>query len=104
MFEMQNAVVRFIASLTDLEDPSQFASHVLPAISGLVGCDIITYNEVAPGQVRYADFPEFSLDPETKTVFAEHVHEHARHRLLGRGTRRFGCLCQGRQFDRHADG
>lgn len=68
--------IRFIASLADLVDPAQFAGEVLPVISGLVGCDIVTYNEVTPGQVRYADFPEFSVAPETTAVFVEHVHEH----------------------------
>lgn len=68
--------IRFIASLADLVDRTQFAGQVLPVLTGLVGCDIITYNELTPGQVRYVDFPEFSLAPESKAVFDEHVHEH----------------------------
>jgi DNA-binding CsgD family transcriptional regulator len=65
-------------SLADLDDPAGFASIVLPGLAALVGCDVITYNEIGPalGQTRYADYPAGALDPATQPVFAAHVHEH----------------------------
>jgi DNA-binding CsgD family transcriptional regulator len=65
-------------SLAELDDPADFAGIVLPGLAALVGCDVITYNEIGPahGQTRYADYPAGALDPATQPVFAAHVHEH----------------------------
>ena len=51
---------------------------MLPGLATLVGCDVLTYNEIGParGQTRYADYPAGALDPATQPVFAAHVHEH----------------------------
>lgn len=65
-------------SLAELEDPADFSGIVLPSLAALVGCDVITYNEIGPalGQTRYADYPAGALDPTTQPAFAAHVHEH----------------------------
>jgi DNA-binding CsgD family transcriptional regulator len=65
-------------SLAELDDPAGFAGIVLPRLAALVGCDVITYNEIgpAPGQTCYADYPAGALDPATQPAFAAHVHEH----------------------------
>jgi hypothetical protein len=51
-------------SLAELKDPAGFAGIVLPGLAAMVGCDIITYNEIgqALGQTRYADYPADALD------------------------------------------
>jgi DNA-binding CsgD family transcriptional regulator len=76
--ETLRRAVGLVDSLAELDDPSDFAGIVLPALASLVGCDVITYNEIgpAPGQTRYADYPAGALDPATQPVFAAHVHEH----------------------------
>jgi DNA-binding CsgD family transcriptional regulator len=67
-----------VDSLAELDDPDDFAAIVLPGLAGLVGCDVVTYNEIgpAPGQASYTDYPSGALDPATQAVFAAHVHEH----------------------------
>jgi len=74
---VRRAVV-FVDSLAELDDPAGFADIVLPGLAALLGCDVLTYNEIgpAPGQTRYADYPAGALDPATQPVFAAHVHEH----------------------------
>jgi DNA-binding CsgD family transcriptional regulator len=70
--------IELVDSLAELDDPAGFAAIALPGLAALVGCDVITYNEIgpAPGQMRYADYPAGVLDPATQPVFAAHVHEH----------------------------
>lgn len=76
--ETLQRAVSLVDSLAELDDPDGFAAIVLPRLSALVGCDVLTYNEIgpAPGQTRYADHPAGALDPATQAVFAAHVHEH----------------------------
>jgi DNA-binding CsgD family transcriptional regulator len=76
--ETLQRAVSLVDSLAELDDPDGFAAIVLPGLAGLVGCDVLTYNEIgpAPGQTSYADFPAGALDPTTQAVFAAHVHEH----------------------------
>jgi DNA-binding CsgD family transcriptional regulator len=64
--------------LAGLEDPAGFAGIVLPGLAMLVGCDVLTYNQIGPGrgQTRYADYPAGALDPATQPAFEAHVHEH----------------------------
>jgi len=64
--------------LADLDDPAGFAGIALPGLAILVGCDVLTYNEIGPerGQTRYADYPAGALDPATRPSFEAHVHEH----------------------------
>jgi DNA-binding CsgD family transcriptional regulator len=76
--ETLRRAVSLVDSLAELEDPAGFAGIVLPGIVALVGCDILTYNEIGPdpGETRYADYPVGALDPATQSAFAAHVHEH----------------------------
>jgi DNA-binding CsgD family transcriptional regulator len=76
--ETLQRAVSLVDSLAELDDPDGFAAVVLPGLAGLLGCDVVTYNEIgpAPGQTSYADYPAGALDPATQAVFAAHVHEH----------------------------
>ena len=70
--------VRLVEELGELTDPGDFASIVLPALAEIVGCDVVTYNEVgtSPSQVRYEDWPPRSLDPQTRETFARLASQH----------------------------
>jgi DNA-binding CsgD family transcriptional regulator len=76
--ETLRRAVELVDSLAELDDPAGFAGIVLPGLATLVGCDVITYNEIGPahGQTRYADYPAGALDPAGQPVFAAYVHEH----------------------------
>jgi DNA-binding CsgD family transcriptional regulator len=76
--ETLQRAVGLVDSLAELDDPASFAAIVLPGLATLVGCDVLTYNEIGPahGQTRYMDYPAGALDPATQPVFAAHVHEH----------------------------
>jgi DNA-binding CsgD family transcriptional regulator len=70
--------VRLVEQLAELADPADFATMVLPGLAELVGCDVITYNEVgaSPSHVHYEDWPPQSLDPHTRQTFARLAHQH----------------------------
>ena len=57
--ETLRRAVELVDSLAELDDPAGFAAVVLPGLATLVGCDVLTYNEIGPGrgQTRYADYP-----------------------------------------------
>ncbi|MGH8961522.1 MAG: helix-turn-helix transcriptional regulator [Jatrophihabitantaceae bacterium] len=57
--------VRLVDDLADLTDPDDFTRVALPALADLIGCDVMTYNEVSasPGDVVYADWPRHALAP-----------------------------------------
>lgn len=76
--ETLQRAVALVEELAELDDPARFAPLVLPGLAGLVGCDVLTYNEIGPwsGQTSYADYPAGALDPATQPKFAAHVHEH----------------------------
>lgn len=76
--ETLRRAMQLAGDLADLDDPAGFPGVVLPALAALVGCDVLTFNEIgpAPGQTRYADYPQHALDPATQPVFAAYVHEH----------------------------
>jgi DNA-binding CsgD family transcriptional regulator len=76
--ETLRQVMRLAGDLAELDDPAGLAGVVLPALAALVGCDVLTYNEIGPaaGQTRYADYPHGALDPATQPIFAAYVHEH----------------------------
>ena len=65
--ETLRRAVSLVGSLAQLDDPACFAGIVLPGLSTLVGCDVLTYNEIgsAPGETRYADYPAGARDPAT---------------------------------------
>jgi DNA-binding CsgD family transcriptional regulator len=70
--------VRLVGDLDELDDPAGFAAVVLPGLATLVGCDVLTYNEIGPAEseTSYADYPHGALDPATQPVFAAYVSEH----------------------------
>jgi DNA-binding CsgD family transcriptional regulator len=70
--------VNLVGQLADLTDPADFAALVLPALAELIGCDVITYNEVGtqPAQVHYEDWPPQSLDPHTRETFGRLAYQH----------------------------
>jgi DNA-binding CsgD family transcriptional regulator len=76
--ETLRRAMQLAGDLADLDDPAGFPGAVLPALAAVVGCDVLTFNEIgpAPGQTRYADYPHNALDPATQPVFAAYVHEH----------------------------
>lgn len=69
---------RLVDSLADLDPSAEPNQIVLPGLAGLIGCDVVTYNEIGPAehQVRYADYPAGFLNQASLTAFAAHVHEH----------------------------
>jgi DNA-binding CsgD family transcriptional regulator len=76
--ETLRRAVWLVDSLAELDQPASFAGIVLPGLAALVGCDVLSYNEIrlATGETRYADYPAGALDPATQPAFAAHVHEH----------------------------
>lgn len=52
--ETLERAVSLVDSLAELDDPDGFAAIVLPGLAGLVGCDVITYNEVGPAEHQIA--------------------------------------------------
>ena len=76
--ETLRRAMQLAGDLAALDDPAGFPGVVLPALAAVVGCDVLTFNEIgpAPGQTRYADYPQHALDPATQPVFAAYVHEH----------------------------
>jgi len=82
--------VRLAGDLADLDDPAGFVGIVLPGLATLVGCDVLTYNEIGPAEseTSYADYPHGALDRATQPVFAAYVSEHPlvrHHRSAGVG-------------------
>jgi len=70
------SAVRLVDDLAGLDEPARFAELALPGLARLIGCDLVTYNEISDTHVRYVDFPAGALVPATRTIFAAHVHEH----------------------------
>ena len=52
--ETLERAVSLVDSLAELDDPDGFAAIVLPGLAGLVGCDVITYNEVGLAEHQIA--------------------------------------------------
>ena len=105
--ETLRRAAQLIDSLADVDLPSESSELVLPGLTDLVGCDVITYNEigVAPGQVSYyADYPSGCLDPASLAVFEAHLHEHpllVHYRATGDGEpAKISDLLSRRQFHR----
>jgi DNA-binding CsgD family transcriptional regulator len=74
---LQQAVL-LIDALADLDNPADFPRLVLPRLADLIGCDVITYNEISLDgcDIRYADYPCGIRDSATGEVLAAHLHEH----------------------------
>jgi DNA-binding CsgD family transcriptional regulator len=98
--------VLLVDSLADLHDPDDFAGLVLPQLVRLVGCDVITYNEIGldPGKVRVVDHPRGARIAALTAAFTAHVHEHplvAHHRAMAdTGPAKISDFLSQRQFHR----
>jgi DNA-binding CsgD family transcriptional regulator len=70
--------VLLVDTLAELADPAEFADVALPGLAALIGCDLLSYNEIGPagGRVFYADYPPGVLNAMDGAVFTAHVHEH----------------------------
>jgi DNA-binding CsgD family transcriptional regulator len=69
--------VSLVDALADLDGPASFPALVLPKLARLIGCDVITYNEISlDGEVRYTDYPCGIRDSAAGEAFTAHVHEH----------------------------
>jgi DNA-binding CsgD family transcriptional regulator len=70
--------LRLVDALADVDDPADVPDLVMPGLARLIGCDVLTYNEIGPSpvQVRYLDYPAGVLNAASLAVFARHVHEH----------------------------
>jgi DNA-binding CsgD family transcriptional regulator len=75
---MLDRAVRLVDELADLAGPDEFTRVALPALADLIGCDVLTYNEVGtdPSDVFYEDWPSGALDPSTRSSFGAFAHEH----------------------------
>ena len=77
--EKLQRAAQLIDALADLDQPGQLPEIVLPGVADLVGCDVVTYNEIAsaPGQAGYyLDYPHGSINPVSLVAFEAHVQEH----------------------------
>jgi DNA-binding CsgD family transcriptional regulator len=85
---LQQALL-LVDSLADLDDPASFPGLVLPRLARLIGCDVITYNEIGlGGEVSYADYPCGIRESAAGEAFAAHFHEHpivAHYQMSGSG-------------------
>ncbi len=71
--------VQLLDSVADLELPAGAPDLTLSGLADLVGCDVVTYNEIGAGPDQltyYADYPPGCLDPAGLVVFEAHLHEH----------------------------
>ena len=77
--EKLQRAAQLIDALADLDQPGKLPEIVLPGVADLVGCDIVTYNEIptAPGQAGYyLDYPHGCITPAGLMAFEAHLQEH----------------------------
>ena len=77
--EKLQRAAQLIDALADLDQPGQLPEIVLPGVADLVGCDVVTYNEIAsaPGQAGYyLDYPHGYINPVSLVAFEAHAQEH----------------------------
>jgi DNA-binding CsgD family transcriptional regulator len=77
--EKLQRATQLIDNLADTEQSDSLLNVMLPGIADLVGCDIVTYNEIAgvsgdPGY--YLGYPDGSIDPARLAAFEAHLPEH----------------------------
>ncbi|HEY2041906.1 MAG TPA: LuxR C-terminal-related transcriptional regulator [Jatrophihabitans sp.] len=70
--------VRLVSDLAELGDPEEFADVASAGLAEIVGCDLVTYNELGthPAGVSYRDWPRHALDSSTQPLFASLVDQH----------------------------
>ncbi len=77
--EKLRQAMQLVDGLADLDEPRTLPEIALPGVADLVGCDIVTYNEIpgAPGEAGYyLDYPHGCINAASLTAFEAHVHEH----------------------------
>jgi DNA-binding CsgD family transcriptional regulator len=77
--EKLQRAAQLIDALADLDQPGKLPEIVLPGVADLVGCDVVTYNEIAsaPGQAGYyLDYPHGCINPVSLVAFEAHLQEH----------------------------
>ena len=77
--EKLQRAAQLIDALADLDEPGKLPEIMLPGIADLVGCNIVTYNEIpsAPGQAGYyLDYPHGCITPASLMAFEAHLQEH----------------------------
>jgi len=77
--EKLQRAAQLIDALADLDQPGKLPEIVLPGVADLVGCDIVTYNEIpsAPGRAGYyLDYPRGCINPVGLVAFEAHLQEH----------------------------
>jgi DNA-binding CsgD family transcriptional regulator len=70
---------QLLDSLSDADQPAVTRELLMSGLAELVGCDVVTYNEIGAGPDQlsyYADYPPGSLDPDGVKVFEAYLHEH----------------------------
>jgi DNA-binding CsgD family transcriptional regulator len=70
---------QLLDSLEDLDQPAEAPDLIISGVAGMVGCDVVTYNEIAmrPDQLSYyADYPPGALDWVSVETFEVYLHEH----------------------------
>jgi DNA-binding CsgD family transcriptional regulator len=70
--------VRLVDQLGGVEDPADYPTVALRGLARLIGCDVVTYNEIggSPPTVVYLDYPVGALEPGGRAVFTRFVHQH----------------------------
>jgi len=77
--EKLQRATQLIDRLANPDQPDMLSDVMLPGVADLVGCDIVTYNEIpgAPGVPGYyLAYPDGFIDPASLTVFEAHLQEH----------------------------
>jgi DNA-binding CsgD family transcriptional regulator len=70
---------QLLDSLEDLGQPAEAPELIISSVAGMVGCDVVTYNEIEmrPDQLSYyAQYPRGALDSVSLKVFEAYLHEH----------------------------
>ena len=69
---------QLLDSLGDLDQPAEAPDLIISGVAGMVGCDVVTYNEIgSPDQLSYyTDYPTGALDGVSVEPFEAHMHEH----------------------------
>ncbi|HUC57011.1 MAG TPA: LuxR C-terminal-related transcriptional regulator, partial [Streptosporangiaceae bacterium] len=77
--EKLRQAMQLVDCLADLDEPGKLPEIALPGMADLVGCDIVTYNEIPaiPSQSGYyLDYPGGCIDTVSMSAFEAHLHEH----------------------------
>jgi len=77
--EKLQRATQFIDRIANLDHPDMLSDVMLPGVASLVGCDIVTYNEIpaVPGVPGYyLSYPDGCIDPASLVMFEAHLQEH----------------------------